>query len=843
MKDIKENSSKLSSKFSDLFDDLQDTLENSIYNTEREKIGDKKRDSGNLKDNNAENDTVSEIFNALNNNVELEKRGRYEKTEKSEKSEAAENSGDSDVKIPRVTPTPSAYDDALKSQTDKFKSKSKSKPVGKIDMLSDTKEMPVRGDSGNTKKQKKENIEIAENITAADYETLDDLDDDEDNSDEIDTSDNSDMDLELLKAIGIGEGNIRSDNASQPDDAEALNKSKPQESKIARDKPDSKKTSVQSPHIFNKAIDKEYIDREQINEIFASYRKSYVAEFIKLSLGIFLFLILFYMEIAPYIKWAMPNALNINYFNLPYIWIDLQILVLVAALNFKSLVFGVKSMLASNINVYSISFFFFAIAFLHTMLTLNLRYNNPNMILYNSIAVYSMVLISLYNLLDMSSEITSFKTVSSKKPKFALNIVAHSPVKSSKNQKSSQPYNSSGLESELFRDVIPYDTPVGGIIKTPFISNFFSRTYKDKHTGGIIKYFVYISLVMALIIFIVSMGVSKEKDWYVALSSITALLLGSLPLCSFIIEVYPVYRAQKKARAIGSAFIGGKSIEESSDAPIISLYDRDIFPANQIKISGIKVYGNNRIDTVLQNLCVVFDKLNMSPADTFKASTNFDRNFNKDIKFINIDDLGICYAANNQKLFLGTPEYISNMGLVPSYDSNFDDPFVKSSGSIMFLASENEVIAKVYIKYEITADFYDIIKNIKKINACLCIRTFDPNIDDELISKLGNIKKYPVKVLKLKNPADVYEIPERTDAPAVSKESIKSLINAVLIAGRTKNILKSNVLIQIFAFAASLILSVILGIAGQLWGINAGHLFLIQSFWFLPVIVLLGITP
>jgi hypothetical protein len=161
----------------------------------------------------------------------------------------------------------------------------------------------------------------------------------------------------------------------------------------------------------------------------------------------------------------------------------------------------------------------------------------------------------------------------------------------------------------------------------------------------------------------------------------------------------------------------------------------------------------------------------------------------------------------------------------------------------MFLASENEVIAKVYIKYEITADFYDIIKNIKKINACLCIRTFDPNIDDELISKLGNIKKYPVKVLKLKNPADIYETPERVEAPAISKESLKSLINTILIAGRTKTVLKSNVLIQMFAFAASLILSVVLGIAGQLWGLNAGHLFLLQSFWMLPVLLFQELTP
>ena len=147
------------------------------------------------------------------------------------------------------------------------------------------------------------------------------------------------------------------------------------------------------------------------------------------------------------------------------------------------------------------------------------------------------------------------------------------------------------------------------------------------------------------------------------------------------------------------------------------------------------------------------------------------------------------------------------------------------------------------MKYEITADFHDIIKNIKKINACLCIRTFDPNIDGALLSKIGNIKKYPVRVLKLKDHADAHPAPERMDSPVVSKDSVKSLVSAVLIAGRTKSVMKSNIFIQTVAFIVSIALALFLGFAGQLGGINAGHLFLFQSFWLLPVIIFEGLAP
>ena len=128
------------------------------------------------------------------------------------------------------------------------------------------------------------------------------------------------------------------------------------------------------------------------------------------------------------------------------------------------------------------------------------------------------------------------------------------------------------------------------------------------------------------------------------------------------------------------------------------------------------------------------------------------------------------------------------------------------------------------------------------MNACLSIRTFDPNIDDVLLSKLGNIKTSPIKVLKLKNPADIYTTPERMDSPVVSKTSLKSLINALSIAGDTKIVMKSNVFIQTAAFTASVLLAFTLGTLGMLAGINAGHLFALQGFWTVIVLFFMGIS-
>ena len=650
-------------------------------------------------------------------------------------------------------------------------------------------------------------------------------------TEEVYVTEEADMDLELLKAIGIG----REENIAPPE-------KKPKTARESKERSDTPVLKKPSPKTFYRATEGEFMNRDQINDIFESYRNEYISALVRLAGGAILFLILFYMELAPYLKWKMPGILNIYYYNVPYIWIDMQILVLVAAINQKSLIYGVKSMFGGNINVYSISVFFLVISFVHTILTLNFRYNNPDMALYNSVSVYSMVMISLYNILDISSEIDSFKTVSSTKQKYALNPINPSKIQKSANSRTSLgAYESAAQEAELFRDVTAFGSNVGGVMSAPFVSNFFTRTYKDKHPGGVIKYFIYISVLAALSMFIITMGVNQEKDWYASLSSAVVLMLGSVPLCSFIALSYPNFKAQKKARRIGAAFIGSDSIEESSRIPIISVYDKDIFPPEKVRFSQIRPYNKHRIEPLVQHLCAISDKLNMPIAEALKKSANYDTNIKRDVRVIGIEQSGICFSVEGAKMFMGTEGYISNLGLIPPV-SDVDEAFVKSLGCIMFLASEVEMMAKIYISYEITPDFYDIIKNIKKINACLCIRTFDPNIDDELVGALGSIKKYPVRVLKLKDTADIYKTSERVDAPVVAKESLKSLIGALVIADKIKTLMKTNVFLQILAFAAGSLLSVILGLAGQLLGLNAGHLFLFQSFWMLPVIILLAIN-
>ena len=595
----------------------------------------------------------------------------------------------------------------------------------------------------------------------------------------------------------------------------------------------SSKLKLKSIH---QVLNGEYVSPEQNSAVFAGYKKIYISECIKFIASVACLIILLYMELSPYLKLPLPYFIDPNYYTSAYILIDLQILLIVAWLNADSLIFGVKSIFAASVNIYYISVFFLITTFFHTIATYFWSTpledsTSPDTILFNSITIFGLVLVSLYNLLDINIEIMGFKVISSKKSKYGVRL-----------------NNKSILEMEEFRDIIPANTIVGNILKTDFISNFFARTNRKKIYATYERLFFILSLCMSAFLFALLLGFKTDR--YIALTSAVTVMLSSIPFCSVIVNIFPVYKAQKKAYAMGSAIIGAKSTDDYSEVSILSVYDKDIFPPEQAKMSNFRILGkNDRLETVLQHFCAVFEKLNMAVAENFKVTTltTYETNFNKHVDILSIAENGVCFTSNGRKLFMGNIEYISNIGLAVNHDRNFDEQFQKSSGSILFLSSDSEVIAKLYIKYEIIPEFFEIIKSLAKANICLGIRTFDPNIDSALLGKFINSRKFPIKVVKLKDLNEVYQIPDSMDSGIVSKVSLKSLARTLLLCNKTKNIRKSNILIQMIAFIAGIGITsaiIIAGIInGDIWTINPGYILLFHIFWLFPILFFSALTP
>ncbi|GHU34103.1 hypothetical protein FACS1894105_00300 [Clostridia bacterium] len=573
---------------------------------------------------------------------------------------------------------------------------------------------------------------------------------------------------------------------------------------------------------------KEFTEFEQADPIFKNYQLLYVGSLLRLIGSIALFIFMIYLETAPYLKFPLPYILDINFYNLVYIWVDLQALFLIAALNLKPLTRGFTSIPEGGATLDTLGAFFFAAGVIHTCATLLLRQNSPDIMMFNSIAGLALVLASLRTFLSLNAEVNAFKVASSKKMKFAISTVTQKDKSTA-----------TLPELAMFGDIYKDSQSVGRIVKTNFFSKFFEITEKHRDAGSFTGLIIYGALLLALVVFGVLLFLKYEI--YDAGTIAIMVFFGTAPVSTYIVRALPVYHAQNKIHASGSAYIGETNIENDDEPAILSLFDRDIFPPQLVKVAGVRVYGKSRIDAVYRHLYVLANKLALPSAEVLWHTVKPDKLLHTDdINILSLDDNGILFMTEGKKLYYGTAEYIANIGLTVPFDENTDPHFLKTFGRIVYLSTETEVVAKILFRYDLRSDFYDIIKNIASLHLCLAVRTFDPSVTTELIHGTGNAKDYPVRVQKPKNSNDVYATLDDTSAcerveAVVSKGTLKSFVSALSLMHITKGKIKGNIAMSIAELALGAAGAVSMVFVFPEFQIHAGILAVLHLIWLLPM--------
>jgi len=169
--------------------------------------------------------------------------------------------------------------------------------------------------------------------------------------------------------------------------------------------------------------------------------------------------------------------------------------------------------------------------------------------------------------------------------------------------------------------------------------------------------------------------------------------------------------------------------------------------------------------------------------------------------------------------------------------SDPDDEEIEGGGdlNIMYLVCDDEVVAKLYIRYRIDPEFEVTLKNLYRSGICVGIKTVDPNINDAMLSTRIRLSKYPVRVLKYSDITESRHGSDRTDSGIVSKKSAKALLRTFTLCDKVKHVTRTNLVVNIITMVVGLILSLAVALLGSIAGISSVYVALFQLFWLVPV--------
>lgn len=561
---------------------------------------------------------------------------------------------------------------------------------------------------------------------------------------------------------------------------------------------------------------REFITPVEAKGIFENYKTAFGKNALSLFAMAAVVIVLFFYENIITLGGHLPDALNPVYYPVVNVMVGLQFLFIGAGIAYRSLIKGIRGLIDRKPVPES---FIPLILLVSVIFAVCVCFFSPDVtpVTFNFPASLCLLFAVLNERMDLRREIMSFNIISSKRTKFALEKLELGDAE---------------LETKAFDKFLPKQPAVFKINKTGFIDGYFRRTKAYPSTKLVLKAFIPASAAIALASLV--MGAILLRDWQSAVMLAYTAFFFSLPATVFIAFGLPAFRASKLAFAENSAFVGESALDEYTTAGSISFDDREVFPTAGVKLRSVKVFGSGRIDTVIYNVASIYSVLGGPLSDVLNVATA-DLGRSEDTEILSVDNEGVEALVDGKHLYAGKADYLRKNGYVPVSDP--DDEEILSGGeiSIMYLVCDDEVIAKLYVRYRIDPGFEVTVKRLYKSGICVGIKTVDPNINDEMLSTKIKLAKYPVRVLKYSDISGSRRGSDRTDSGIVSKKSAKALLSVFTLCDRIKHVTKTNIAVDIITMITGLAVCISTAVIGSVVSVPSLYVALFQLFWLLPV--------
>lgn len=571
---------------------------------------------------------------------------------------------------------------------------------------------------------------------------------------------------------------------------------------------------------------KEYLSHSQTSEIRAEYSRDRFRMLLRLG-GTALFVIVLLVYDAFGKKFG--GALDVTVYPVVNILISLQLLLVTAALSAKQVFAGINGIFKGDPIIHSIS----AAAVLLTVLyDVVLAISTPEVFtLYNFPAALCLLLGAVHDYLSLERQTYVFDRLSSWQSVATLERV-----------------DASELAVELGEaHVGEAGNKIGHAFrmrKGEFAENYFRHVNRRHPMAKILNFIIAPVIALSLVIFIIS--IASEKTAIEAFNACLTVNLFSLPSFMFLSMSYPFFILVSKNLNSDSVIFSEADVSEYKRVDTVVFEEADLFDEKSLTINRISVCDKNRMQDVFDIMCGVsalYNRIGGRIAGAFRASTA-EGDVPTDVRVTSVEDGGFEGFADGRYYCVGSDTYLSSKGIaVTRY---YDDSYVASNpgGVVLHIAVDGAEVFKLYLTYRISDSMLSVINELAIAKTRIVMRTVDPNVNLELITRILT-STFDGKLTLIRKPyveADMQTAQEEQTkldgGVLVNGESTESILDVVRACKLFGNYSKLTFNVNIVVFGAGALLSVFLGIIGALTGIPSLYIALFQMMSIIPSLLL-----
>ena len=559
-----------------------------------------------------------------------------------------------------------------------------------------------------------------------------------------------------------------------------------------------------------------YVSFDQNPEVLQEYRGKYNSVKVRMGISAFLAVLILVFENIGIFGVRLPDFMTNEAFTVPFEW---TVIFLSGALVSDVLFGALKKLVKFEFEPASVTLFALIFAAASTMTALFTE-SEPKFYNFPFVLCVFLNLLSVY--FTLRKEIFSFKIISSTKKKHAVTLMKASEA---------------APEAKEFAEYLSENAEFYRAREAEFVDGYFA---KRKHAPKMYKKLrvvlpiVFVAAIAAAVLSIVL----KDATLYEGMLYGYLTFMMGAPVAVFFANELPMYFSTVSAYSHNSAILGDCAPEMMENMSCVSFSDKDVFlPGDSVRVKGVKVVGNNRIDNIIYYAASVFELAGGPLAKTFKQAA-LDGGAPESAEIRIVSENGIDATVDGKHIVVGTYGFMDTLCFNPIKEVGDEQWEGKTHKRALYLACDEKIIAKFYIEYNVNPEFVYLVKKLSKAGICTAIRTSDPCVDLDLFYKNKLTAEHHFCVIK-----GVGEAEETTNVSAsktglVAAGSLKGLIKTLIVCDKLRSVQKTNFVIKTAAAAIGVLIMGFIIAAGipvsAAWSL---YFALYQLLWLVPVYV------
>ena len=528
------------------------------------------------------------------------------------------------------------------------------------------------------------------------------------------------------------------------------------------------------------SLDYEYTERLQNQEIKNMYDFAVRGIGKRLLLSAIFAIFLFLIENITLFTSTPSGIFSADEYPFVHIGISISLLLVCAVCAHEQMYHGIKSIFSKEFLPESIGVVAVLVCLLHSLVALILvSVGYTGVVMFNFVAAAILVGSILFSFVNVVREEFGFRAISGKDTKFILERVKQSNAEA---------------EFDTFTTTSngDFNGKISRVGRTGFVKNYFRNTNANVNIGRFMSVYYAASLLVPIVFAIIAsvrQGSATVLTSYWGMGVMLLLPIGVL--CAYSV---PFYIGNKRLFEDGVAIIGEDAVNEYADIDVVVVNDTTAFPPQNITIKHFHVYNDHTLEKVLYYAANGFSLVGGPLAEVFDVMANSQIVSSKKVRFMCSGRSYLCVRVDNEKVI-----FADKFGMISQGIEVGNEREIKDGLSAMYVAINGVLAAKLYIKYEIDDEFLRIVRLLNRNGTGVGIRSFDPNLNNELIKKITTFKKRDLRIIKLTSVDEVTKTTTAQEAKVVSKGLSMSLIKAIPVCKKILTARKVNKVIKILA--------------------------------------------